>query len=91
MSAPNQIHETSGETSSRNVAGGEEAILEDLRWLGVDWDEGPVRQSERADRHREAARALAGVFDAANVTDNQSGTVKMSPVPCSGWMLDEWI
>src|SRR5206468_13125138 len=30
--------------------------LEDLRWLDVDWDEGPIRQSERADRHLEAAR-----------------------------------
>jgi hypothetical protein len=42
--------------AARNVAGGEEAILADLRWLGVDWDEGPVRQSARADRHVEAAR-----------------------------------
>ena len=33
---------------ARNVPGGEEAILDDLRWLGVEWDEGPVRQSERA-------------------------------------------
>jgi tRNA synthetases class I (E and Q), catalytic domain len=40
----------------RNVPGGEEAILEDLRWLGIDWDEGPVRQSERAERHMQAAR-----------------------------------
>jgi hypothetical protein len=44
----------------RNLAGGEEGILEDLRWLGVAWDEGPVRQSERAARHLEAA-AAAGV------------------------------
>jgi hypothetical protein len=44
----------------RNLAGGEEGILEDLRWLGIAWDEGPVRQSERAERHLEAARA-AGV------------------------------
>jgi len=43
--------------AARNVEGGEEAIVEDLRWLGVDWDEGPVRQSERAARHLEAARA----------------------------------
>jgi hypothetical protein len=43
--------------AARNVPGGEEAILDDLRWLGVDWDEGPVRQSERAERHIEAARA----------------------------------
>ncbi|HZO63035.1 MAG TPA: glutamate--tRNA ligase family protein [Gaiellaceae bacterium] len=42
----------------RNVAGGEEAIVEDVRWLGVAWDEGPVRQSARADRHREAAARL---------------------------------
>ena len=32
-------------------------MLADLRWLGVEWDEGPVRQSERAARHLEAARA----------------------------------
>ncbi len=43
---------------ARNVEGGEEAIVEDLRWLGVEWDEGPVRQSERAERHREAAEQL---------------------------------
>jgi glutamyl/glutaminyl-tRNA synthetase len=43
---------------ARNVPGGEEAIVDDLRWLGVDWDEGPVRQSERADRYREAAATL---------------------------------
>src|SRR5437879_12375604 len=42
--------------AARNVPGGEEAILDDLSWLGVDWDEGPVRQSERAARHLEAAR-----------------------------------
>jgi hypothetical protein len=41
----------------RNLPGGEAGILDDLRWLGIDWDEGPVRQSERAARHMEAARA----------------------------------
>lgn len=41
---------------ARNVPGGEESILEDLRWLGIAWDEGPVRQASRADRHLEAAR-----------------------------------
>jgi glutamyl-tRNA synthetase len=40
----------------RNVDGGEEGVLDDLRWLGVAWDEGPVRQSERAERHLAAAR-----------------------------------
>jgi tRNA synthetases class I (E and Q), catalytic domain len=43
---------------ARNVAGGEEAILGDLGWLGIDWDEGPIRQSERQDRYREAAERI---------------------------------
>ena len=34
--------------AARNIPGGEEA-LRDLEWLGVAWDEGPVRQSERQD------------------------------------------
>ena len=33
----------------------------DLRWLGIGWDEGPVRQSERFERYREAAPARDGV------------------------------
>jgi glutamyl/glutaminyl-tRNA synthetase len=45
---------------SREVEGAVEAIVEDLRWLDVDWDEGPARQSGRADRHREAVAGLAG-------------------------------
>jgi 5,10-methylenetetrahydrofolate reductase len=38
---------------------------------------------------RSAARALAPVVDAANVTDNQAATVKLSPLACSAWMLEE--
>ncbi len=48
---------------ARNLPGGEEAILDDLRWLGVEWDEGPVRQSERGTRYREAAESLGDRFD----------------------------
>jgi glutamyl-tRNA synthetase len=33
-------------------------IIESLRWLGIAWDEGPLLQSERAERHHEALRAL---------------------------------
>jgi glutamyl/glutaminyl-tRNA synthetase len=43
---------------ARNLPGGEEAILADLAWLGLRWDEGPVRQSGRADRYRQAAAQL---------------------------------
>ena len=46
--------------ASRTVEGGEDAILADLAWLGVTWDEGPVRQSERGALYTEGAeRALA--------------------------------
>ena len=44
--------------AARAVSGAEESILADLEWLGLRWDEGPVRQSERAERHREAARTI---------------------------------
>jgi glutamyl-tRNA synthetase len=45
--------------ATRTVEGGEEAILEDLAWLGVGVDEGPVRQSERGSLYAAAAgRAL---------------------------------
>jgi glutamyl-tRNA synthetase len=45
---------------ARNVPGGEEAILRDLEWLGIAWDEGPVRQSERQELYRAAAERLGG-------------------------------
>jgi glutamyl/glutaminyl-tRNA synthetase len=49
--------------AARNVPGGEEEIIRDLEWLGVAWDEGPVRQSERQERYREAAAPLGDRFD----------------------------
>ena len=48
---------------ARNVPGGEDAILADLAWLGVDWDEGPVRESERSARYAEAGRQLGDRFE----------------------------
>src|SRR6266576_210991 len=47
----------------RNVPGGEEEISRDLEWLGLVWEEGPVRQSERQDRYREAGAKLGERFD----------------------------
>jgi glutamyl-tRNA synthetase len=44
--------------AARNVAGGEEAILGDLEWLGIRWDDGPIRQSDRQERYRAAAAKL---------------------------------
>lgn len=33
-------------------------LIEDLEWLGLDWDEGPVYQSDRLDRYERAFEAL---------------------------------
>jgi hypothetical protein len=43
---------------ARNVEGGAPEIAADLEWLGVRWDEGPVHQSSRFVRHREAAHQI---------------------------------
>ncbi|HXR12539.1 MAG TPA: glutamate--tRNA ligase family protein [Gaiellaceae bacterium] len=44
--------------AARNVDGGAAAIAADLEWIGVPWDEGPVHQSSRFVRHREAAHQI---------------------------------
>ena len=43
---------------TREMEGAVEAIVADLDWLGIVLNEGPVRQSSRIERHREAARAV---------------------------------
>jgi len=42
----------------RSTAENVEQILDSLRWLELDWDEGPILQSERSQRHREVLEAL---------------------------------
>ena len=50
-----RIEDTDRERStSENV----DQILDALRWLGLDWDEGPIFQSERTARHGEALAQL---------------------------------
>jgi glutamyl-tRNA synthetase len=43
---------------ARVRAGAEQGVLDDLAWLGLDWDEGPYRQSERTDRYDAAIDML---------------------------------
>lgn len=50
-----RIEDTDQDRSSEEHT---QAILDGLGWLGVDWDEGPVFQSEGVDRHRAAALRL---------------------------------
>ena len=42
---------------------GKEELVADLEWLGIVWNDGPVRQSDRVDRYLEAAQALGERFD----------------------------
>jgi glutamyl/glutaminyl-tRNA synthetase len=66
---------------ARNVPGGEEAILDDLEWLGIAWDEGPVRQSDRAERHREVGAPLGDRFDGVTLLrENGSPTYQLASV-----------
>ena len=50
-----RIEDTDRERSTREF---ETALLGSLRWLGIDWDEGPVRQSEHHPRHTEVVEQL---------------------------------
>ena len=43
----------------RVVPGSQARIEEDLRWLGLDWDDGPHRQSERSEAYEQALEILA--------------------------------
>ena len=50
-----RIEDTDRERSSPEMV---DDILGALRWLGLDWDEGPFLQSERLERYRRAADRL---------------------------------
>jgi glutamyl-tRNA synthetase len=52
-----RIEDTDRERSTpENV----EQILDALRWLELDWDEGPIFQTQNAERHAEALQQLLG-------------------------------
>ncbi len=50
-----RIEDTDVERSRQHHA---EQIMSSLRWLGVEWDEGPVYQSDRLDRYRQRVDQL---------------------------------
>jgi glutamyl/glutaminyl-tRNA synthetase len=59
----------------RTVAGGEADILEDLSWLGIAWDEGPVRQSERGALYADAA---ARALESGSAERDDEGAVRLA-------------
>jgi glutamyl-tRNA synthetase len=50
-----RIEDTDAE---RSTEASYQQILESLQWLGIQWDEGPFRQSDRMDRYRHWLRVL---------------------------------
>jgi glutamyl/glutaminyl-tRNA synthetase len=66
---------------ARNVPGGEEEIVRDLEWLGIEWDEGPVRQSERQERYREAAAPHGARYEGTTLLrDDGTATYQLASV-----------
>ena len=59
---------------SRNVEEGERTILGDLEWLGVGFDEEPVRQSERGALYADAVDRVLGSGEAERDAD---GSVRL--------------
>jgi glutamyl-tRNA synthetase len=57
----------------RSTAENVEQILDAMRWLELDWDEGPISQAARAERHAAALQRLlesgAAYHDAATAKD----------------------
>ncbi len=52
-----RIEDTDVERSRQHHA---EQIVSSLRWLGIEWDEGPIYQSDRLERYRQRAEELVG-------------------------------
>lgn len=50
-----RIEDTDGDRNRPELI---DVIFDELRWLGIDWDEGPIFQSEARDRHRQVVSDL---------------------------------
>jgi glutamyl-tRNA synthetase len=62
----------------------EQSLLEDLEWLGLSFDEGPYRQSEREALYEEIARRLSGKGLTYEATDEAGRRALYFRLPISG-------
>jgi len=93
-----RIEDTDVERSSQEMVDG---ILDGLRWLGLDWDEGPVVggsyapyfQSERRDRYRAMADRLVadghGYFCYCKADRGADADAATAPCTCRSLSADE--
>jgi glutamyl-tRNA synthetase len=81
---------------ARNTPEGYASVLDSLRWLGIDWDEGPevggpygpYRQSERFDIYRDLAtrlREAGSAYDCVCTTDEVEARRKASGSKVQGY------
>lgn len=61
----------------RSTDAARDAILDGLSWLGLTWDDEPVSQFERADRHREVALELLEKGEAYHCYASQEELAEM--------------
>jgi glutamyl-tRNA synthetase len=73
-----RIEDTDAERSRPELI---QAILDSLTWLGIDWDEGPIFQSDRRELYRDAATRL--------LADGRAYLVDAEDEPVAGNSLRE--
>lgn len=61
-----------------------EGLWEDLRFLGLDWDEPPVKQSERTEAYRAALAALRARGDVYECTCSRAEVARAASAPHPG-------
>lgn len=68
----------------RVVPGAADLIMDDLQWLGLDWDGAPVYQSARHHLYEDALRALQrlAIDDSGAVTADATGNATPLIYPC---------
>ncbi len=69
-----RIEDTDGDRNQPEII---DVIFEELRWLGIDWDEGPFFQSDARDRHRQVVSDLLGTGH-AYLEDSDKNMVESS-------------
>ncbi len=82
--------------TARNTEEGYTSVIESLRWLGIDWDEGPevggefgpYKQSERSETYRDVAaklRAAGAAYDCFCTTEEVDARRKASGSRVQGY------
>lgn len=65
--------------------GAEQQALEDLRWLGIDWDGVPIRQSDRLELYRDAAQRLCAAGLAYPCVCSRKEVEEAASAPHEDW------